>query len=133
MSLSGVAWAVYSLRGRSTSDPLGQTTGNFVRAAPVAVVLSLAALPYLHVKWQGVVLAAVSGALTTGVGYVLWYSALRGLTATVAGVVQLLVPVLAAAGGVILLRESVSPRLVISAILVLGGIALVIATRRARI
>jgi drug/metabolite transporter (DMT)-like permease len=129
MSFAGVAWAVYSLRGQSTTDPLGQTTGNFVRAAPVALVLSLVALPVAHVEWRGVALAAVSGALTSGIGYVLWYSALRGLTATAAGVVQLLVPVLAALGGVIVLGESVSSRLVLSAVLVLGGIALVIATR----
>jgi drug/metabolite transporter (DMT)-like permease len=131
MSLAGVAWAVYSLRGRRTTDPLAQTTGNFLRAAPIALAASLAALPFAHAGWRGVLPAVVSGALASGVGYVLWYSALRGLTATGAGVVQLLVPVLAAAGGVILLGESLSPRLLIAAVLVLGGIALVIATRPA--
>jgi drug/metabolite transporter (DMT)-like permease len=130
MSLAGFAWAVYSLRGRHTTEPLAQTTGNFVRAAPVALILSVAALPYAHVEWAGVVLAVASGALASGVGYVLWYSALRGLTATAASVVQLLVPVLAAAGGVIVLGESVPTRLLLSAVLVLGGIALVIVTRR---
>jgi drug/metabolite transporter (DMT)-like permease len=131
MSLAGLAWAVYSLRGRTTRDPLAQTTGNFLRVAPVAVALGVMAFPYAHVEWRGVGLAVASGALGSGVGYVLWYSALRGLTATAAGVVQLLVPVLAAAGGVTLLGESVSPRLLLSAVLVLGGIALVIAGRRA--
>jgi drug/metabolite transporter (DMT)-like permease len=133
MSLAGVAWAVYSLHGRRTTDPLAQTTGNFLRAAPIAVIAGLVALPFAHVEWRGVVPAVASGALASAVGYVLWYSALRGLTATAAGVVQLLVPVLAAAGGVILLGESVSPRLLISAVLVLGGIALVITTRRTRV
>jgi drug/metabolite transporter (DMT)-like permease len=132
MTVAGFAWAVYSLRGRATIDPLAQTTGNFLRVAPVTLVLSIAASRYAHVEWRGAVLAVVSGTLATGGGYVLWYSALRGLTATAAGVVQLLVPVLAAAGGVILLGESLSPRLLISAVLVLGGIALVIATRKAK-
>jgi drug/metabolite transporter (DMT)-like permease len=132
MSLAGFAWAIYSLRGRHTGDPLAQTTGNFVRAAPVAAIASLVALPYAHVELPGVVFAVISGALASGVGYVLWYAALRGLTATAAAVVQLLVPVLAAAGGVIVLGESVSSRLLLSAVLVLGGIALVIATRRAK-
>ena len=133
MSLAGFAWAIYSLRGRHTTDPLAQTTGNFVRAAPVAVIRMLWRCRTRTFEWRGVVLAVVSGALASGVGYVLWYSALRGLTATAAAVVQLLVPVLAAAGGVIVLGESVSSRLLLSAVLVLGGIALVIATREMKV
>jgi drug/metabolite transporter (DMT)-like permease len=126
MSLAGVAWAVYSLRGRRVADPLMQTTGNFVRFAPFSVLVTLFRFPALHVEPRGAVLALMSGALASGVGYVIWYAALRGLSSQAAAVVQLLVPVLAAAGGVLLLGESLSPRLLLSAAFVIGGIALAV-------
>lgn len=126
MAVASVAWGVYSLRGRASPNPLAETTGNFVRAVPLIAVASLAALRGVHVEARGVLLSTASGALATGLGYVVWYAALRGLTAVRAAVVQLGVPVLTTAGGVLLLGETVTVRLVASTILVLGGIAMAI-------
>jgi drug/metabolite transporter (DMT)-like permease len=130
MATAGVCWGVYSLLGRSSSNPLLQTTGNFLRVVPLIIGISLLLLPQTHIEPRGVVLSIVSGALATGLGYVVWYAALPRLTATRASVVQLAVPVLAAAAGVVWLAETVTMRLVISAILVLGGIALAIGGSR---
>jgi drug/metabolite transporter (DMT)-like permease len=124
MALAGCAWGFYSLRGRAATNPLAQTTSNFVRAVPMVLAVSALALPQLHVEPRGALLAVASGALASALGYVVWYTALRGLTATRAAVVQLAVPVLAAAGGVVLLAEMVTHQLVLSAAMVLGGIAL---------
>jgi len=129
---AGVAWGVYTLRGRDTRDPLGTTTRNFALAVPPAVVVAALAFRQLHVSPAGAALAAASGAITSGLGYVLWFAALRGLTAIRAAVVQLAVPLLAAAGGVALLGEHVTTRLALSAVLILGGIALAISMREAR-
>lgn len=124
MALAGFSWGVYSLRGRGSASPLAQTTNNFVRSVPLVLAVSLVALPYFHVEREGGLFAVASGTIGSGLGYVMWYLALRGLTATRAAVVQLAVPVLAAAGGVIFLDEIISGRLIISAAMVLGGIAL---------
>jgi drug/metabolite transporter (DMT)-like permease len=130
MAAAGIAWGVYSLRGRGVAgDPLVATAGNFLRAAPlglalVAVAAAIGALGPLAVSREGVALAIASGALASGVGYSLWYAALRGLAATEAAVVQLLTPVLAAAGGVALLGESISARLALAAAAILGGVGL---------
>lgn len=129
MALAGFSWGVYSLRGRGAGNPLAQTTNNFVRSVPLVVAVSLVALPRFHVERQGVLLAVASGALASGLGYAVWYGALRGLTATRAAAVQLLVPILAALGGVIFLAEAISGRLVLSAVMVLGGIALALIGR----
>lgn len=126
MLTAGAAWGVYSLRGRSAGDPARVTTGNFLRAVPLAAGLSLAAWPWLSVDAEGVLWAVLSGAVTSGAGYVLWYMALRGLTATSAATVQLSVPVITAVGGVLLLGEAVTLRLVLASAAVLGGIALVV-------
>jgi drug/metabolite transporter (DMT)-like permease len=126
MAIAGVCWGLYSLRGRGTSNPLSHTTGNFVRTVPLVGVASLFLLTRAHVEARGVVLSVASGAIASGLGYVAWYGALRGLSATHASVVQLAVPLLAAAAGVVWLAEAVSVRLVVSTILVLGGIALAI-------
>jgi drug/metabolite transporter (DMT)-like permease len=130
MAVSGIAWGVYSLRGRGVAAPILSTAGNFARAAPMAIVASAVAFSMAHLEARGVVLALVSGTITSGLGYVLWYKALRGLTTTVASIVQLLVPVLAAFGGVVILSEQVSARLAIASALILGGVALAIVTRR---
>lgn len=134
MAVAGVAWGLYSLRGRGVADPLAATAGNFLRAVPMALGLSLlmAALSArsAHAGAQGIVLAAVSGALTSGLGYVLWYAALRGLSASRAAVVQLSVPPIAAFGGAWLLGEHISLRLAAASAAILGGIALVLASRR---
>lgn len=126
MLAAGCAWGVYSLRGKGTADPTGATMGNFLRAVPFAIVLSAIAIPWMSLDRDGVLYAIASGALTSGVGYAIWYSALRGLKAASAAVVQLSVPVLAAVGGIVLLGEAPSLRLLIASIAVLGGIALVI-------
>jgi drug/metabolite transporter (DMT)-like permease len=126
MVCSGVAWGVYSLHGKGAGDPLAATTGNFLRAVPFAVALSLVLLSTAHVDAQGIAYAIASGALTSGVAYAIWYAALRELTATNAATVQLSVPVLAAIGGIVLLGEPISLRLFIASIAVLGGIALVV-------
>jgi len=124
MVIAGVGWALYSIRGRGAVDPVAQNGGNFVRTLPMLIVVSLLALRLQHVETHGAILAIVSGAVTTGLGYAVWYSALRGLTATRAALVQLLVPVITVTGGVIFLREALSPRVVLSAVIVIGGIAM---------
>ena len=130
MTGAGVCWGVYSLRGRRGSDPMAATAGNFLRAVPFAVAVWLVFLRGVHLPVMGIVYGALSGALASGVGYAIWYAALRGLTATRAAVVQLSVPVLAAAAGVGFLGERITIRLTVSAAAVLGGIALFVLERK---
>ena len=132
MLAAGVAWGLYSLRGRGVSAPALATTGNFLRAAPLVALACLPYLPRMHADAVGVGYALASGVLASGLGYVVWYAALRGLTATRAAVVQLSAPMLAALGGVLLLGEDLTPRLVVASLAILGGIALVVAGRRSR-
>ena len=129
MATAGVAWGIYSLRGRSGLRALAATAGNFARGVPLAVALVLAATSSIHVSARGALLAAVSGSLASGVGYSLWYAALPGLPATRAAVVQLAVPVLAAAGGVALLGERPALRLVGAGAAILGGVAVALRGR----
>jgi drug/metabolite transporter (DMT)-like permease len=129
MALAGLAWGVYTLRGRGAHDPLAQTAGNFVRCVPLVLAVSLLALRGMHAEGRGVVLAVASGAAASALGYVIWYAALRGLTTTRAAVVQLAVPALTALGGVLFLAETVSMRLVVASALILGGIALALVAR----
>ena len=112
MLAAGMAWGVYSLRGRGAADPLAATAGNFLRAAPLGVGLCLVALPWAQVDAPGAGYAVLSGALASGAGYAVWYAALRGLNATDAATVQLSVPLIAAAGGVAALGEPITLRLV---------------------
>jgi len=128
---AGIAWGIYSLRGKGGGDPLPATAGNFLRAVPLAVVLSLLAWPSANFDRAGIGYAISSGALASGIGYAIWYTALPALKASRAATVQLSVPVLAAAGGIAFLGESITLRFVIAAIAVLGGIALVLLERRA--
>lgn len=123
---AGVAWGVYSVRGKGAGDPLKVTSGNFTRAAPIAVALSLLLWREMVPDAVGMWYAVLSGALTSGLGYAIWYTALPALASTTAAAVQLSVPVLAALGGVAFLGEAVSLRLVVASIAILGGIALVI-------
>jgi drug/metabolite transporter (DMT)-like permease len=132
MLSAGVAWGVYSLRGRGAGDATRTTAGNFLRAVPFAAILSIAALPWTSLDHAGIHYAIASGALTSGVGYAIWYTALKGLKATHAATVQLSVPVIAALGGVIFLDEHITARLVIAAAAILGGIALVVLGRETR-
>jgi len=129
MAIAGVAWGVYSLRGRGVIDPLAATAGNFVRAAPLALVLTLLLATNAYVDAAGVALAIASGAVTSGIGYVIWYAALSRLSAIRAATVQLSVPLIAAFGGVVLLSEAITPRLLAASVAILGGIALVLATK----
>jgi drug/metabolite transporter (DMT)-like permease len=129
MALAGISWGLYSLRGRGAKNPLAETTKNFLLALPLAFIINLLMLRDAHVSRTGVVLAVLSGALASGVGYVVWYSALRGLTATRAATVQLAVPVLAAVGGVIFLSERISLRLLLAGVVILGGVALALTSR----
>ena len=126
MLSAGVAWGVYSLRGKGQGDPLRVTAGNFVRAVPLAVVLGLVALPGASLDATGALLAIASGAIASGIGYAVWYAALPGLAVTSAATLQLSVPVIAAAGGVLLLGEPLTLRLGLAAAAILGGIALVV-------
>jgi drug/metabolite transporter (DMT)-like permease len=132
MVLAGVAWGVYSLRGRDVADPVAATAGNFARSTPFALALVALVLPSVSLSPVGIAWAVLSGALTSGLGYVAWYAAVRALSATRAAIVQLAAPVLAAAGGVVLLGESISLRLVLSGGAILGGVALAMLGRERR-
>ena len=136
MVVAGVAWGAYSLAGRAAAcDPLLTTAGNFVRSVPLAAALvGMAAIASgLRASPRGLLLAAASGAIASGLGYSLWYAALRGLTATRAAILQLLAPVLAAVGGVLLLGEAMSLRLVLAGAAILGGVALAVTARSSRV
>ena len=137
MMAAGVAWGIYSLRARGVSHPTRITAGNFLRAVPFALIVTFAVLllPFhgvatLSLPVRGIAYAIASGAVTSGMGYALWYSALRGLTPTSAATVQLVVPVLAALGGIAFLGEAITSRLVFTSIAILGGIALVVFSAR---
>lgn len=125
MVVAGVAWGVYSLRGRGSRDPLAATAGNFAYALVPALLLQAVALPQLQMDWRGAIAAMASGALASGAGYAIWYSVLPQLRATTAATVQLCVPVLAALMGVVLLGEAMTQRLWIASVVVLAGVALV--------
>ncbi|MEO1447515.1 MAG: DMT family transporter [Cyanobacteria bacterium J06635_11] len=122
MIVAGIAWGFYSLLGRGSQQPVVNTMNNFVRAVPFALGVSLVSLSGLHLSGAGVILAVLSGAIASGIGYTLWYAALRGLTATRAATVQLSVPVLAALGGILFLQETLSVRLMLASLMILGGV-----------
>lgn len=139
MAMAGIAWGAYSLRGRRSGDPLGATAGNFLRSVPLALVLIVVALfsrsslvGVAHATSRGAALALASGALASGVAYTFWYTALPGLTALRAALVQLTVPVLAALGAVVLLDERPSARLLGSGSAVLGGVIVALLSRAKR-
>jgi drug/metabolite transporter (DMT)-like permease len=132
MATAGLAWGLYSLVGKRAANPLEATANNFILATPMAAAVSILFLSDLQLSARGVMLAIASGSIASGLGYVTWYAALRGLTSTRAATVQLSVPVIAAIGGVILLAEPLSLRLVLASAATLGGIALVLLQRTAR-
>jgi len=128
---AGVAWGVYSLRGKGEKNPVSATAGNFLRAAPFAAGVSVIMLPWIQLDRAGITYAVISGAITSGLGYVIWYSVLSDsmpvrLGPASAATVQLSVPVLAATGGILLLGEPITLRYVFASVAVLGGIALVV-------
>src|SRR5712691_8664494 len=126
---AGVAWGIYSLRGKGETKAVSATAGNFVRAVPFATVVSLILLPWARLDRAGILYAIISGAITSGLGYVIWYRALPGLRASSAATVQLSVPVLAATGGILLLGEGITLRYLLASLAILGGIALVVIER----
>lgn len=133
MLTAGFAWAVYSLRGKGAANPLQVTAGNFIRTLPMTLLLSAALFGQLSLDSYGMLYAVLSGALTSGVGYAIWYSVLPQLKATTAATVQLTVPVLAAIAGILILSEPLTQRLILASVAILGGIALVVLTPVRRI
>jgi drug/metabolite transporter (DMT)-like permease len=131
MVLAGASWGGYSLLGRRRSEhPLAATSDNFIRTLPLAALLSATTLGAAKISLEGAVLAVISGAVTSGLVYAVWYTALPGLSATRAAIVQLAVPVLAVAGGVVVLSEVLTARLAVAGCLVLGGVALAVTAHR---
>lgn len=126
MTMAGVAWGFYTLAGKGSNNPLGDTTYNFLRTLPFVLILVLLSFDDASLSTEGIWLAILSGGLASGIGYAIWYQALGSLSAIQAAVVQLLVPVIAAAGGVAFAGEEVTWRLVIASVVVLGGIMIVI-------
>lgn len=131
MVVAGIAWGVYSLRGRGCPDPLAATAANFGRSVPFAAVVGLLAWPHVQTSPRGLLLAITSGAITSGLGYSLWYRALRHLTAARAALLQLAVPVGTALGSVLLLGEPLTARMVVAGSVILGGIGCAVARRTA--
>jgi len=129
MTLAGIAWGAYSLMGRASTHPIETTAGNFLRAAVLGALLSVVSLGMFQWDARGALLAVLSGAVASGLGYAIWYTVLPSLRATQAATVQLSVPVIAAAGGVLLLGEHLTLRLVMCSVAILGGIALVLHAR----
>ncbi|NQT63785.1 MAG: DMT family transporter [Candidatus Marinimicrobia bacterium] len=129
MMFSGFAWGIYTLIGRDSKNPLQDTAHNFMRTIPLITILVVVALYQAQYSIEGIIYAALSGGLASGLGYSIWYAALRGLSATQAAVIQLLVPVIAAVGGILFVGEVISSRLAISALLILGGILMVVLGR----
>ncbi len=126
MTVAGIAWGIYTLKGRSSKSPLMDTAYNFLRTTPFVVLLAISTINNVNYSSEGIVLALLSGGITSGIGYTIWYIALGGLSSTQAAVLQLSVPVIAALGGVIFVSEAITFRLTISAAMVLGGILIVV-------
>lgn len=131
MAAAGVAWGLYSIRGRAETNALVATTANFTYSIVMVIFLVAMTTANIEISARGITLAMASGALTSGLGYVAWYAALEYLSAMQAALVQLSVPAIATAGGIFLLAESVSLQFVLSSVLVLGGISLAL-TRKSR-
>jgi len=129
MAVAGIAWGFYSLLGRGVANPLESTANNFIYSVPLVIIVSLFFMRDFDYSFSGLVLATASGAITSGLGYAIWYVALRGLSATRAATVQLAVPAMAAFGGVMLLSEPITLRLLLASALTLGGVAVVLTQR----
>jgi len=129
MVAAGIAWGFYTLRGKGSGDPLADTGGNFLRSVPMVLIVGLPFIPSIQLSTHGAILAVLSGSIASGVGYSVWYAALKHHTPTRAGILQLSVPVIAASGGILLLSEIASTRLLIAAVLIIGGIALALLRR----
>lgn len=130
MSVSGIAWGVYSIKGQASTNPLYDTAYNFLKSLPFVAVILLLTFKTEHYTLKGILLAIISGSITSGIGYTIWYMALKGLTSVQAAVVQLLVPVIAAFGGVIFIAEIITTRLTMASVLILGGVLIVVLGRK---
>jgi drug/metabolite transporter (DMT)-like permease len=126
MMFAGIAWGFYTLRGKASTNPLAETSGNFLRSVPMVLLIFLPFIAQIKLLSKGIILAVLSGAIASGIGYAVWYSALKFHTATRAAILQLSVPVIAAIGGVIFLAETISIQLILASSLILGGIGLAI-------
>ena len=129
MTIAGVAWGVYTLSGKGAENPLVETTFNFIRTLPLVMILFLFSFQYSTLSLKGIVFAVLSGGLASGIGYAVWYMALKGLSSIQASVVQLFVPLIAALGGVFFINETLSFRMVIASFLILGGVFVVVGGR----
>lgn len=129
---SGVAWGLYSLRGKGTGNPIAVTAGNFARAVPFSIILSVLFFKHMSLDPLGVAYAITSGAITSGLGYTIWYTVVPALRASSAATIQLCSPVLTSIAGVVFLQEELTLRLLLSSVVILGGIALVIYSRQPR-
>ena len=129
MTIAGISWASYTLMGKGSTHPLQDTAHNFLRTLPLILILLACSFQTAHISMKGVWLAILSGGLASGLGYAIWYHALKSLTATRAAVVQLFVPIFAALGGFIFIHEAITSRLLLSSLLVLGGILLVVMSK----
>jgi len=135
MIASGISWGIYSLLGRTSQNPIGDTMGNFVRAFPLAVGIVIALFFVADIgpiDLQGVLFATLSGAIASGIGYAVWYAVLPQLARTSAGVVQLTVPAIATAGGILFLGEELSFRFIVASTLILAGVALATVSKNSR-
>jgi drug/metabolite transporter (DMT)-like permease len=124
MLIAGISWGFYTLKGRGVKDPLESTALNFVRSVPMILIVTSFTFGQAHISIEGVIYALISGAVTSGVGYSIWYAALKGLTTTQAAILQLFVPVIAALGGVLFLSENITTRLIYTGLLIIGGVTL---------
>lgn len=126
MTTAGIAWGIYTLTGSRSKNPLLDTAFNFMRTIPFVIILLILTLAHSYISFEGIVFALLSGIITSGIGYTIWYMVLRDLSSIQAAVLQLLVPIIAALGGVIFVSEAITVRLMISSVMVLGGILIVV-------
>ncbi|MDN4502373.1 DMT family transporter [Alteromonadaceae bacterium BrNp21-10] len=126
MLMAGMAWAFYTFAGQGSTQPLLATTSNFLRTLPIAIPMLLVGLGQSDMPMEGVLLAVLSGAMASGVGYTLWYLALRHLTTVLAAVVQLMVPIVAALFGILFADEMLTQTLAVASVLIVGGLLLVL-------
>ena len=129
MAIAGIAWGIYTLKGRDSKSPLMDTAFNFLRTIPLVIILVIITIKNANYSSEGILLAVLSGGIASGIGYTIWYIALGGLSATQAAVLQLLVPVIAALGGIIFVSEAITLRLTVSSTMILGGILIVVLGR----
>ena len=129
MCIAGIAWGGYTLLGKQSRSPLKDTFRNFSKTLPFTILLSVIFFSDLKLSFSGILLAVLSGGLASGVGYAIWYRALLGLSAVQAGVLQLLVPVIATLGGIVFAQEAIGIQFVISSTLILGGILILVTAK----